>query len=69
LIKKYCKVGEQDTLRLMLSEDAPVGIIDPDEIGVIAAHLLSQGDTARHNKTKYVLNGFEDITRADCHED
>ncbi|KAJ5667256.1 NmrA-like family protein [Penicillium longicatenatum] len=62
LIKKYRKTGEQDTLRLMLSEDAPVGIIDPDEIGVIAAHLLSQDDTSRHNKAKYVLNGPEDIT-------
>ncbi|KAJ5472301.1 hypothetical protein N7530_006302 [Penicillium desertorum] len=62
LIKKYRKTGEQDTLCLMLSEDAPVGIIDPDEIGVIAAHLLSQDDTSVHNKAKYVLNGPVDIT-------
>lgn len=61
-IKKYRKTGEQDTLRLLLSEDAPVGIIDPDEIGVIAAHLLSQDNTSMHNKAKYVLNGPEDIT-------
>ncbi|KAJ5407504.1 NmrA-like family protein [Penicillium sp. CMV-2018d] len=54
--------GEQDTLRLLLSKDAPVGIIDPDEVGVIAAHLLSQDDTSVHNKAKYVLNGPEDIT-------
>ncbi|KAJ5199516.1 NmrA-like family protein [Penicillium cf. griseofulvum] len=62
LIKKYHKTGEQDTLRLMLSEDAPVGIIDPDDVGVIAAYLLSRDDTSVHNKTKYVLNGPEDIT-------
>lgn len=62
LIKKYRKTGEQDTLRLILSEDAPVGIIDPDEVGVIAAHLLSQDDTSVHNKAKYILNGPEDIT-------
>jgi uncharacterized protein YbjT (DUF2867 family) len=62
LIKKHRKTGEQDTLRLILSEDAPVGIIDPDEIGVIAAHLLSQDDASVHNKAKYVLNGPEDIT-------
>ncbi|KAJ5535482.1 hypothetical protein N7527_001736 [Penicillium freii] len=62
LIKKYRKTREQDTLRLMLSKDAPVGIIDPDEVGVIAAHLLSQDDTSVHNKAKYVLNGPEDIT-------
>lgn len=62
LIKQYRKTGKQDTLRLMASEDAPVGIIDPDEIGVFAAHLLSQDDTSVHNKAKYVLNGPEDIT-------
>ncbi|KAF7183271.1 hypothetical protein CNMCM7691_003184 [Aspergillus felis] len=62
LIKKYRKTGEQDSLRLMLSEDAPVGIIDPDEVGVIAAYLLSQEDTSVHNKAKYILNGPEDIT-------
>jgi uncharacterized protein YbjT (DUF2867 family) len=62
LIKKYRKTGEQDSLRLMLSEDAPVGIIDPDEVGVIAAFLLSQDDTSVHNKAKYILNGPEDIT-------
>ncbi|GFF79467.1 hypothetical protein IFM47457_04923 [Aspergillus lentulus] len=62
LIKKYRKTGEQDSLRLMLSEDAPVGIIDPDEVGVIAAYLLSQDDISVHNKAKYILNGPEDIT-------
>lgn len=61
-IKKYRNTGEQDTLRLTLSGDAPVGIIDPDEIGVIAAHLLAQDDTSVHNKAKYVLNGPVDIT-------
>jgi uncharacterized protein YbjT (DUF2867 family) len=61
LIKKYRKTGEQDTLRLLLSEDAPVGIIDSNEIGLFAAHLLSQDDTSVHNKAKYVLNGPEDI--------
>ncbi|KAL6236511.1 hypothetical protein BDW75DRAFT_229435 [Aspergillus navahoensis] len=58
----YHKTGEQDTIRLMLSEDAPVGIIDPDEVGIIAAYLLSQVDTSVHNKARHVLNGPEDIT-------
>lgn len=62
LIKQYRKTGKQDTLRLMASEDAPVGIIDPDEIGVFAVHLLSQDDPTVHSKAKYVLNGPEDIT-------
>jgi uncharacterized protein YbjT (DUF2867 family) len=60
-IKKFRETGQQDTLRLLLSKDAPVGIIDPDEIGAIAAHLLSLDDTSTHNKAKYVLNGPEDI--------
>ncbi|ODM18839.1 hypothetical protein SI65_05456 [Aspergillus cristatus] len=62
LIKQYRKTGKQDTLRLMASEDAPIGIIDPDDVGVLAAHLLSQDDPSAHNKAKYVLNGPEDIT-------
>ena len=61
-IKKYRETGKQDILRLVLSEDSPVGIIDPEEIGVVAAHLLTQGDTSVHNKAKYILNGPEDIT-------
>jgi uncharacterized protein YbjT (DUF2867 family) len=61
-IKQYRKTGKQETLRLMASKDAPVGIIDPDEVGVLAAHLLTQDNPAVHNKAKYVLNGPEDIT-------
>lgn len=61
-IKQYRKTGKQDTLRLMAAPDAPVGIIDSNEIGVFAAYLLSQEDTTVHNNAKYVLNGPEDIT-------
>lgn len=61
-IKQYRKTGKQDTLRLMASADAPVGIIDADDIGTVAAYLLSQEDPSVHNKAKYILNGPEDIT-------
>ncbi|KAJ5970325.1 uncharacterized protein N7479_000243 [Penicillium vulpinum] len=61
-IKQYRKTGKQGTLKLMASKDAPVGVIDPYEVGVFAAHLLSQEDITVHNKAKYVLNGPEDIT-------
>lgn len=64
LIKSYRETGKQNTLRLMASADAPVGVIDPYDVGVIAAHLLSQEDTAPHNKAKYILNGPEDLTGA-----
>ncbi|OGM49577.1 NmrA-like family protein [Aspergillus bombycis] len=63
-VKQYRKTGTQDTLKLMASKDAPVGIVDPDEIGLFAALLLSQDDTTVHNKAKYVLNGPEDVTGA-----
>jgi nucleoside-diphosphate-sugar epimerase len=62
LIKHYRETGKQTPLNLMASEDAPVGIIDPYDVGVFAAHLLVQEDPTVHNKAKYVLNGPEDIT-------
>ncbi|KAI0431955.1 hypothetical protein F5Y09DRAFT_303486 [Xylaria sp. FL1042] len=61
-IKQYRRTGKQDTLRLIGSADAPVGIIDPDEIGVLAALLLAQQDPTPHNKGKYVVNGPEDLS-------
>ncbi|KAI0491037.1 hypothetical protein F4859DRAFT_460110 [Xylaria cf. heliscus] len=62
LIKQYRSTGKQDTLRILGSADAPVGIIDPYDIGVLAALLLAQQDPTPHNKAKYVLNGPEDIS-------
>ncbi|KAK5686699.1 hypothetical protein LTS12_029036, partial [Elasticomyces elasticus] len=62
LIKQYRKTGEQGTLRLLASKDTPVGIIDSDDVGALAARLLSENNPAIHNKAKYVLNGPEDIT-------
>ncbi|GKT51019.1 uncharacterized protein ColSpa_11200 [Colletotrichum spaethianum] len=62
LVKNFRKTGRQDTLRLMASEDAPVGIVDPYEVGRLAAHLLLQEDVTPHDKAKYVVNGPEDIT-------
>ncbi|KAF2652498.1 NAD(P)-binding protein [Lophiostoma macrostomum CBS 122681] len=62
LIKQYRKTGTQGTLSLLLAKDAPVALIDPDDVGTFAAHLLLAEDTAPHNKAKYVLNGPEDIS-------
>lgn len=61
-IKQYRKTGTQGDLKLIASKDAPIGVIDPSEVGVFAAHLLSQEDPSVHNKAKYVLNGPEDVT-------
>ena len=62
LVKGYRKTGELSPLSLIASRDAPVGVISPDDVGVLAAHLLVEEDTAKHNRAKYVLNGPEDIT-------
>ena len=61
-IKQYRKTGKQDTLRLSGSPDALVGIVDPDDVGAVAARLLSLDDPSPHNKARYVLNGPEDVT-------
>ncbi|KAJ8057870.1 hypothetical protein OCU04_013054 [Sclerotinia nivalis] len=61
-IKHYRKTGEQSTLSMMGSEDAPVGVVHPDDVGRFAAILLSSEDTSVHSNRKYVLNGPEDIT-------
>ncbi|RAL02866.1 NAD(P)-binding protein [Aspergillus ibericus CBS 121593] len=61
-IQEYRKTGKQGTLKLLASEDAPVAVIDADEVGIFAAHLLSQPNISVHNGAKYVLNGPEDIT-------
>ncbi|KAK3898134.1 hypothetical protein C8A05DRAFT_38282 [Staphylotrichum tortipilum] len=62
LIKQYRETGKQDTLRLTASPDALVGVIDGDDVGAVAAHLLCQEDPAPHNRARYVLNGPEDLT-------
>lgn len=62
LIKKFRESGEQETLRLMASEDAAIGVIDSHDVGIFAAHLLVAKDITTHNKAKYVLNGPENIS-------
>ncbi|RAL15204.1 NmrA-like family protein [Aspergillus homomorphus CBS 101889] len=61
-IKRFRETGEQGTLRLMASEDAPVGFIDPDEIGLLAARLLGLEDPSVHDRARYVVNGPVDVT-------
>jgi uncharacterized protein YbjT (DUF2867 family) len=56
--------GKQDTLRLMANENKPVGAVDPMDVSLVAATLLLEKDTSKHNKAKYVLNGPESITGA-----
>lgn len=62
LVKEFRKTGKQHPLKLLASEDAPIGIVDPYEVGVFAARLLIEDNVSPHNRAKYVLNGPEDIT-------
>lgn len=61
-INKFRETGKQETLSLMASQDAGVGLIDSNDVGIFAAHLLVAEDVTPHNKAKYVLNGPEDIS-------
>jgi uncharacterized protein YbjT (DUF2867 family) len=61
-IEHYRQTGEQVVLRLIAAKDVPLAPIDPDDVGVFAAHLLFQEDPTVHNKARYVLNGPESIT-------
>jgi uncharacterized protein YbjT (DUF2867 family) len=61
-IKEFKKTGKQGSLSMIIDASTPTGLIDSYDVGVVAAHLLAQEDTAPHNKAKYVLNGPEDVT-------
>ncbi|TIB58503.1 hypothetical protein E3P78_03893 [Wallemia ichthyophaga] len=58
-LNKYKETGEKDTLKMMLDEKEPVAMIDPDDVGVFAGHLLNSSDYTQHNHAKYVLAGPE----------
>lgn len=64
LVKKVRSGGEQETLKLMLDENAPAGVVDASDVGSFAARLLLEEDVSKHNGAKYVLNGPEDLTGA-----
>lgn len=61
-LKHYRETGEQETLKLILDEKAPAAIIDPTDVGVVAAHLLNADEYSNHNRAKYVLAGPEDVS-------
>lgn len=61
-IKAYRKTGKQVPFKTMAAKHAPVGIIDPYDIGVFAAHLLVQEDPTAHKRAKYRLSGPQNVT-------
>jgi uncharacterized protein YbjT (DUF2867 family) len=62
IIKEFRKTGKQSPLRIMIDASTPTGLIDPYDVGVVAANLLAQEQTATHNRARYILNGPEDVT-------
>jgi hypothetical protein len=47
VLTEYRKTRKQDTLRLMASPDAPVGIIDAYDVGVLGSSSLDPGRPCR----------------------
>lgn len=61
-IKAYQKTGKQEILTMNPSADGAVAMIDPKDVGTVAAHLLALEDPSPHNQARYVLSGPEDVT-------
>jgi uncharacterized protein YbjT (DUF2867 family) len=61
-VKRYRDTGKQTPISIMLDENTPVGVIEPYDVGGLAAHLLAEPDIAKYNQQKLVLNGPENIT-------
>ncbi len=51
-----------DPMPILLDEESPVAIIDPQDIGEVAAKLLTLDEPSPHFGKKYNLSGPEDVT-------
>lgn len=60
-IRGFRKTGEQDPLSLIIHAELQTGLVDLYDIGVVAAPLLAQENTAAYNQARYVLNGPQDL--------
>ncbi len=58
-IKEYQKTGKQTILKVVLDADANVAMIDPEDLGLVGAHLLALDDPTP--PARYVLSGPEDV--------
>lgn len=61
-LQKYRETGKQEPLGFMADETAPVAVIDPSDVGELAAHLLAQDDIDSRNQGRLCINGPENIT-------
>ena len=60
-LAEYRKTGKQTPFRTNLDEKAPFAAVDPYEVGIIAAQLLTQEDVSKHASKKYVIAGPENL--------
>ncbi|KAF2485558.1 hypothetical protein BDY17DRAFT_344386 [Neohortaea acidophila] len=67
-IRHVQSTGQQETLSIVLDENTSTGVIDPFDVGVFAAQLLSQDDSTPFNQQGYTLNGPADITGRQLNE-
>jgi uncharacterized protein YbjT (DUF2867 family) len=61
-IKEFKETGKQGSVSMIIDASTPTGLIDPYDVGVVAAHLLAAEKTAPHDQKRYVLSGPEDVT-------
>jgi uncharacterized protein YbjT (DUF2867 family) len=52
-------------LPLLMGKEDKLAVIDPDDVGKIAATLLANDDPSEHDRKKYVLRGPADTTGQD----
>jgi uncharacterized protein YbjT (DUF2867 family) len=63
-IKEYRKTSRQGKLSLFMNENMPAALIDSDDVGRAAAHLIASDDFSPYDHKRLVLNGPEEITGA-----
>lgn len=63
--KKFKETGKKERLDTMFDEKAGVALVDPEEVGIIAAHLLAETDVVPHAGQKYIIVGPSNISGKD----
>jgi uncharacterized protein YbjT (DUF2867 family) len=64
-LKEYKESGVMEPLPLLMGKEDRVAVVDPDDVGEIAATLLGIDDPGCHNGKKYVIRGPADTTGQD----
>jgi uncharacterized protein YbjT (DUF2867 family) len=61
-IKTFKETGKKERLDIIFDENAGVALVDPEEVGIIAAHLLAETDITPHAGQRYVIVGPSNIS-------